>query len=93
MLQSRIATEANILPALSVLDDQCPDIELASKLTYLLNCDDLPSLSAVRRLERRNNSPCRNDAVKGPVVVIAVIIKQITPPQLAGCDAAVNVCR
>ena len=58
-LQSRIVTEANILPALSVLDDRCPDIQLARKLTYSLDYDDLPSLSAARRLERRHNSQRR----------------------------------
>jgi len=51
-----IVTEANILPPLSVLDDQCPDILLARKLTYSLYYDDLPSLSAAQRLERRPNS-------------------------------------
>jgi hypothetical protein len=40
MLQSRIVTEENTLPALSVLDDQCTDIQLARKLTYSLYYDD-----------------------------------------------------
>jgi hypothetical protein len=48
-------TEANILPALSVLADQCLDIQLATKITYSLYYDGLPSLSAARRLENWHN--------------------------------------
>jgi len=40
MLQSRIVTEATIL---SLLDVHCAGILLASKLTYSLYQDDLPS--------------------------------------------------
>ena len=56
MLQSRIVTEAHFLPALSVLDIQFPDIQLARKLTDSLFYDYLPSLSAARWLEHRHNS-------------------------------------
>jgi hypothetical protein len=51
-----ILPDANFLPALSVLDDHWPDIQLAKELTYSLYSDDLPSLSAAWRLERRYNS-------------------------------------
>jgi len=74
-LPSRIVTEANILPAISVLDDSCPDIQVAGKLTYSLYYDDLPWFSAAWRLDRRYNSQCRNDVVQGPIVMIAVMAK------------------
>ena len=34
-----------------------------------------------------------NDVVSCPIVVIAVMMKDSSPPHLAGCDAAVNVLR
>jgi hypothetical protein len=50
-----IVTDANIIPALSVLDDQCLDIQLARKLANLLYDDGLPVLSAAQRLELWHN--------------------------------------
>jgi len=92
-LQSGIVTEANILPALSVLDDQCLDIQLARKLSYSLYYDDLLWLSAAMRLEHRYNSQCRNVIVSGPILVIAVMTKETFPPHVAGWNVAVNVLR
>ena len=60
MLLSRIVTEENFRPALSVLDDQSPDIQLARTLTFSLYYDNLPSFSAGQRLERRHNSQWRS---------------------------------
>jgi len=90
MLQSMNATGANILPALSVLDDQCPDIQLARKLTYSLYSDDQPSLSPARRLERRHNSQWRSIRLH---CGDCSDDKRNLPPHLMGCDAAVNVLR
>jgi len=59
-LHSKIVTEANIVPALSVLDDQFPDIQLARKLTYSVYYGNVPSLSSARRLECWYNSQWRN---------------------------------
>ena len=34
-----------------------------------------------------------NDVIYGPIVVIAVMTNETSPPHLAGFDAAVNVLR
>jgi len=90
-LQSSIVTKANKLPALSVLDDQCPDMQPGRKPAISFSYDNLPSLSAAQMLERRHNSQSCNHVVSGPIVVIAVITRETSPPHLAGCDVAVNV--
>jgi len=60
MLQSRIVTKANILLPLSVLDNQCPDIQLGRKLTHSLYYNNLPSWLDARRLKCRHNSQWRS---------------------------------